>query len=158
MIFTLHYFFAKLPWKTKHNTIIAPTNKTFILPLGYDSSHRNSILISLGAPIDESMFLLKAKVKRGTYAGELLANLYDEIFNRSLELKYDYADYYAIEYGTFDEYVRKRFLFTLEIVNDINVRFAQSCQIIYFQPSFHFLIEDYGVEFLENLFEPRGEL
>lgn len=129
-----------------------------IISLGRDSSSRRSFMICLDSPIDEAALLLKAKVKPGTYAGELIANLYDEIFHRSLELKRDYADYYALEYGTFDEYVRKRFLFSSELVSTINSHFFQSTQIIYFQPSQYFLEDDYGLDFLERLLEPRRDV
>lgn len=126
-----------------------------ILSLGRDSSYRRSFLICLGTSIDEAAILLKAKVKSGTYAGELIANLYDEIFHRSLELKRDYANYYALEYGTFNEYVRKRFLFSSELVSTISGQFSQSSLIIYYQPSQDFLEDDYGLDFLNRLLEPR---
>lgn len=129
-----------------------------ILSLGRDSSSRRSFLICLGTSIDEAALLLKAKVKLGTYAGELITNLYDEIFHRSLELKRDYADYYALEYGTFDEYVRKRFLFSSELVSTISSQFSQSNQIIYFQPSQYFLEDDYGLDFLKRLLESRCDV
>lgn len=126
-----------------------------ILLLGRDSSYRNSYLICLGVSVDEATLLRRAKVKPGTYAGELLANLYDGIFRRSLELKREYAEYYAVEYATFAEYVRKRFLFAPEMVCKVSAQFSRSRQIIYFQPSYCFLENDYGREFLEKLLEPR---
>ena len=129
-----------------------------ILSLSRDSSFRRSFVVCLGSHIDEATFLLKAKVKAGTYAGELIANLYDEIFHRSLELKRDYADYYALEYCSFDEYVRKRFLFSAELVGTISSQFSQSTQIFYFQPSYYFLEDDYGLDFLERLFEQRRDV
>ena len=129
-----------------------------ILSLGRDSSSKRSILICLGTSIDEAEFLLKAKVKPGTYAGELIANLYDDIFHRSLELKRDYADYYSLEYGTFEKYVRKRFLFSPELTSTISSQFMQSSQIIYFQPYQYFLEDDYGLDFLERLLEPRSDV
>lgn len=129
-----------------------------IISLGRDSSSRRSFVICLGTSIDEAALLSKAKVKPGTYAGELIANLFDEIFHRSLELKHDYANYYALEYGTFDEYVRKRFLFPSNLVGTISSQFFQSSQIIYFQPSQYFLEDDYGLDFLERLLEPRSDV
>ena len=129
-----------------------------ILSLGRDSSSRRSFVICLGTSIDEATLLSRAKVIPGTYAGELVANLYDEIFHRSLELKRDYADYYALEYGTFDGYIRKRFLFPPELVSNISSQFSQSRQIIYFQPSQYFLEEDYGLHFLEGLLEQRTDV
>jgi hypothetical protein len=132
--------------------------RAMILSLGRDSSSRRSFVICLGTSIDEVTLLSKAKVKPGTYAGELIANLYDEIFHRSLELKRDYAEYYALEYGSFGEYIRKRFLFSPELVSNIGSQFLQSSQIIYFQPSQYFLEEDYGLDFLERLLEPRSDV
>ena len=98
--------------------------------------------------------LAHAKVKPKTYAGELISDLYDEIFHRSLELKHDYSTYYAVEYATFDEYVRKRFLFEAEQVCTISDQFVQSDKIILFHPTQYFLEEDYGPHFVEKLLEP----
>ena len=125
-----------------------------ILSLDRDSSFRKSFVICLALPIDEATMLAHAKVKPKTYAGELIADLYDEIFHRSLDLKHDYSTYYAVEYATFDEYVRKRFLFEAEQVRTISDQFAQSDRIIFFHPNQYFLEEDYGPRFLERILEP----
>lgn len=126
-----------------------------ILALNRDSSHRCSYLICLDALINQAKLLRTAKVKPGTYAGELITDLHDGIFRRSIELKRDYAEYYSAEYATFAEYVHKRFRFAPEMVRLASEQFSSSRQIIYFHPSHCFLEDDYGREFLEKLLEPR---
>jgi hypothetical protein len=126
-----------------------------ILTLNRDSFHQQRFLICLSGSIDEATFLRRGKVKPGTYAGDLLANLHDTIFHRSLELKRDYERYYAIEYPTFAKYVRKRFLFPWEVVSTASAQFSRSRHIFYFRPGYYFLHDDYGQEFLEKLLEPR---
>ena len=93
-------------------------------------------------------------MKTDTYAGDLISRLHDGIFHRSLELKSDYKRYYAVEYETFAEYARKRFLFPPNVVNSLSSEFSKASQIIHFHPSYCFLEDDYGRAFLEKLLEP----
>lgn len=154
-----HPILAKFSSKEKLISAVNSSIEAIILPLGRDSSTWNdSYLIGINTLIDEATFLSKAKVKSGTYAGELLTNLYNEIFIQSLELKRDYLDYYSLEYDSFDKYIRKQFLFTPEIVSAVNNQFGKCCQIIYFHPNYYFLQEGYGVEFLKKLFDIKGNL
>ena len=120
-----------------------------------DSNFRRSYLLCLNSGIDETALLRRAKLKTGTYAGDLIANLHDGIFRRSIELKSDYRKYYDVEYDTFAEYARRRFLFPLEIVKTLSAQFSQASLIIHYHPSFWFLEDSYGQDFLERLFEPR---
>lgn len=119
------------------------------------SSANNSYIICLNGVVDEATLLRRAMVKPATYAGDLLINLHDAIFCRSLELKREYEKYYAVEYATFTEFVRKRFLLSQEVVGKFSAEFARSSHVIYFNSCYCFLEEDYGREFLEKLLEPR---
>jgi hypothetical protein len=126
-----------------------------IIPVKSESGFQSSYVLCLRAGVSEASLLRRARVKARTYAGELVTNLHGGIFQRSIELKSDYAKYYAPEYVTFAEYVRKRFLFPLDIVSVIDSQFSSSGLIIYFHPSYWFIEDDYGQGFLERLFEPR---
>jgi len=119
------------------------------------SSWDHSYIICLNGVVDEATLMRRAMVKPATYAGDLLMNLHDAIFRRSLELKREYAEYYAVEYATFAEFIRKRFLLTQEVVNKLNAEFTRCSHIIYFHSCYCFLEEDYGRAFLEKLLEPR---
>lgn len=119
------------------------------------SNYRDRFVLCLHTPVSETRFVRRAKVRPKTYAGELLANVYDRIFRRSLELKRDYTEYFAVEYSTFAEYLHKRFLFPKEVVHTLSQEFLPSRQIIYFHSNFSFLEGDYGREFLQKLLEPR---
>jgi hypothetical protein len=117
-------------------------------------SHRYSFLICLNKQIDEKAFLKTAKVKKGTYAGDLIEKLYDRIFYRSLDLKMDYERYYKVEYRTFMDYVDRRYLFGEDVIKKLNAIFSKYKHIIYFHPSYTFLEDEYGLEFLRKLLEP----
>lgn len=118
---------------------------------------RQTYLICLGAAVDEATFLSRGKVKQGTYAGELLSKLHDAIFRQSLRLDRDYRKYYAVEYSTFAEYLRKRFLLPEGLAAAASTRFEERDQIIYFIPRYWFLEGDYGLEFLAKLLDPTEE-
>jgi hypothetical protein len=120
-----------------------------------DSDFRRSYVICLNYAIEERTMLTRAKVKSGSYAGDLVANLHSGIFHHSIELKRDYSKYYSVEYGTFAEYARRRFLFPPDVVNIISTQSSQTTQIIYFRPSYWFLEDNYGYDFLVRLLEPR---
>lgn len=120
-----------------------------------DSNFRRSYLLCLRSGIEEGALLRRARVKVGTYAGDLIANLHDGIFRRSIELKSDYRKYYEVEYDTFAEYARKRFLFPLEVVSTLSAQFSQSGLLIHYRPGFWFLEDNYGQDFLERLLEPK---
>jgi hypothetical protein len=125
-----------------------------IIALAPDSYFRHRYLLCLAAPTEKAAFLRRAKVKPGTYAGDLIANLHDAIFYRSLELKADYKKYYAVEYDTFADYVRKRFLLPSDVVVSVCSQLSRSSQIIFFHPIYSFIEDSYGRGFLERLLEP----
>jgi hypothetical protein len=97
-------------------------------------------------------------VKPDSYAGELVANLHDSIFRQSLDLKRDYDEYYDVEYKTFGEYLKKRFLFLPEVVAKCSEQLHRSRMMIYFQPRVHFLEDfEYGCSFLGKFLEGKGK-
>ena len=129
-----------------------------IIPLmSRDLLSRHSFVLCLPGLVTRANFLRRAKVKPGSYAGELVTNLHDSIFRQSLELKRDYGEYYRLEYETFGVYLKKRFLFPAEIADKCSEQ-LQRCQLmIYFQPRFCFLEDfEYGYSFLGKLLERKG--
>jgi hypothetical protein len=126
-----------------------------IIPIKSESGFQTSYVLCLRTGVSEASLLRRAQVRVGTYAGELVTNLHDGIFRLSIELKSDYAKYYALEYSTFAEYVWKRFLFSRDIASAISAQLSTANLIIYFHPSYWFIEDAYGQEFLERLFEPR---
>lgn len=125
-----------------------------ILQLGQDeSSFRKQYLLCLEWLVDKDAMLRKAKTRPGSYAGELMAELHEEVFCYSLDLKHDYLTYYQVEYGSFFQYLRKRFLFDVDVANPAAAQFDFSAAIFLFQPSYYFLEDEYGIGFLEKLLE-----
>ena len=126
-----------------------------ILSLPGDSYFQQKYVFCLRTGIDKAMFLRRAKVKPGTYAGDLITSLYESIFERSVDLKSDYKTYYAVEYKSFEVYLRKRFLLGQKVASLIAAHCENSVQIVYFHPGYSFLREEYGLDFLTRLLEPR---
>lgn len=114
-----------------------------------------AFLICLSAAVDEATFLRRGKVRPGSYAGELLSNLHDAIFRQSLQLERDYREYYAVEYSTFAEYLRKRFLLPPDTAVAASTEFDRAKRITYFLPRYCFIEGNYGLEFLTKLVEPK---
>jgi hypothetical protein len=117
---------------------------------------REAFVICLKVPVDEATFLRRGKVRRGSYAGDLLVRLYAAIFRQSLRLERDYRKYYSVEYATFSEYVDKRLSLSGERLDDIYSEFDLGHVIIYFCSPYCFLSENYGLEFLTKLLEHGG--
>lgn len=125
-----------------------------ILQLGQDeSTFRKQYLLCLERLVDKDAMLRRTKTRPGSYAAELVAELHEEIFCYSLDLKHDYLTYYQVEYGSFFQYLRKRFLFTVDVANSVAAYLDSSTSIFLFEPSYYFLEDEYGIGFLEKLLE-----
>lgn len=116
-----------------------------------DSSFRKRHLLCLDALVDKPTLIQRAKVKPGSYAGELISNLHDEIFCYSLDLKSDYSNYYEVEYGKFYHYARRRLMFDDDIAQKLVDHLEKSAVILLFEPPYYFLEDEYGFEFLGRL-------
>jgi len=123
-----------------------------------ESSFRKRYLLCLEALVDKATMMQKAKVKAGSYAGDLISNLHDEIFSYSLNLKHDYLSYYTDEYCEFFVYARKRFLFKKEVANALAEVFDKCAAILLFEPSYYFLEDEYGVDFLGRILELENRI
>lgn len=102
-------------------------------------------------PVAIDELTARAKVRPGTYADGLVRDLYAAIFRRSLDLKADYAMYFAIEYPTFADYLRRRCRFTPPSVARLTAELPNSVHMFHFHPAYSFLDEAYGLKFLNRL-------
>jgi len=103
--------------------------------------------------------LRRAKVTEGSYAYRLMDNLHAAIFVQSLDLKADYAGYFAREYASFGEYLQRRTHFPPEVVTRLTETADISNGMYHFSPVYAFLTDTYGLEFLTRLVDdpPTGE-
>lgn len=97
--------------------------------------------------------LKRAKVVEGSYAFGLIDDLHSAIFVRSLDLKADYNAYFAGEYESFGEYLRRRARFPSGVVTTLTQVFDESTGIYHFRPAYSFMTDSYGLEFLTRLLE-----
>jgi len=134
-----------------------------IIPFKTSEHGQDEYIICLRSPITvaelRERMLQRAKVSQGSYAYQLIDNLHAQIFVRSLDLKADYEIYFAREYVSFSEYLRRRERLPLEIVARLAEAFDMSIGMYYYKPGYAFLTDTYGLEFLTRLVEdiPQGE-
>lgn len=113
-------------------------------------------LVCLTAPVDLATFLRRAEVTPQSYAEELMTELHEQIFVRSLELKRDYSGYYTCEYPTFQDYLRKHVRFPPAAALEASDQSAAYGLMLQFHSSYCFLEEDSGIELLRTLLEPKA--
>lgn len=118
-----------------------------------ERSYPSNFVVCLRWVPSEDGLLGKARARRGTYAGELILDIYAGLFRQSLELKRDYGEFFSLEYASFAEYLGKRFLWKSDLVNEIAKHFDSSRVMIYFEPRQLFLDDDYGHSFLSKLLD-----
>ncbi len=98
----------------------------------------------------------RAQARPGSYAHDLIVELHADIFVRSLDLKADYLTYFAVEYATFADYLRRRERLVPSDVAVLAAAFDRSAAIIRFEPWHAFLREEYGLKFLTTLLEEES--
>jgi hypothetical protein len=114
---------------------------------------REEYILAVHRVPTEAEFLRRAKVRPGTYAGRLMAKLYERLFERSLELKRDYTTYYAVEYGTFARYLRKRHLLSDVEAKELEKQFPRAATIVRFGWLYTFMQEGVGADLLAKLLD-----
>lgn len=97
--------------------------------------------------------LQRAKVIMGSYAYRLIDDLHSAIFVRSLDLKADYDAYFAREYASFGEYLRRRTRVPSAAAAKISEAVNVSSSVYHFRPVYAFLDDSYGLDFLTRLLE-----
>lgn len=121
-----------------------------------NSQHsRDKYVICPRAPVTvaelRDRMLHRAKVIEGSYAYRLIDDLHSAIFVQSLDLKADYEAYFAREYASFSEFLRRRTRFPARVVTKLAKVFNVSSGMYHFRPYHAFLTETYGRKFLTRL-------
>lgn len=128
-----------------------------IIPFKAEEHGLEDFLVCPRAPatVEElrERMLQRAKVTKGSYAHRLIVELYSAIFVRSLELKADYEAYFAREYPSFGEYVRRQARLPSAVVDQIVATVNTSSGVYYVKRSFDYLSDTNGVELLTRLLE-----
>lgn len=97
--------------------------------------------------------LRRAKVIKDSYAYRLVEDLHSAIFVQSLDLKADYATYFAREYESFAVYLRRRLRFPRAVVTALTEAVDMSSGVYHLHPVHVFLADEYGLELLKQLLE-----
>lgn len=128
-----------------------------IIPFKTSEYGQDEYIIGLRSPMTvaelRERMLQRAKVSRGSYAYQLIDNLHAQIFVQSLDLKTDYEAYFAREYESFSEFLRRRERLPSEVVARLAEAFDISIGMYYYKPGYAFLTDSYGLEFLTRLIE-----
>ncbi len=134
-----------------------------IIPLKSERYSQDEYIICPRAPASvaelRDRMLRRAKVAEGSYAYRLIDDLHSAIFVQSPDLKADYEAYFAREYESFGQYLRRRARFPSAIVATLAKAVHVSSGMYHFRPWHAFLADTYGLEFLTRLLEdpPAGE-
>ena len=100
--------------------------------------------------------LRRAGVTAGSYAYRLIDDLHAAVFIRSLDLKADFEEYFASEYGSFAEYLRHRLRFPTAVVTRLTDALEVSSGEYHFRAWHAFLEGRYGLDFLKRLVDDRS--
>lgn len=119
-----------------------------------ESEWRNGFVVCIPAPVALETMCNRAAVKPGSYAARLVTSLYEEVFQRSLDLLADYQRFFAVEYPTFNEYLQKRHTFDQGVVTELTRLARQGGLMLYCVPGWTFLEDSDGGELLSALLEP----
>jgi hypothetical protein len=134
-----------------------------IIPFKSGQFSQGEYVVCPRAPITvaelRERMLQRAKVSPGSYAYRLIDDMHAAIFVQSLDLRADYEAYFAHEYKSFAEYLRRREHLPSAVVATLIKSFDVSIGMYHFQPGYAFLADSYGLEFLTRLVEdsPGGE-
>ncbi|MEZ5417444.1 MAG: hypothetical protein R2708_08875 [Vicinamibacterales bacterium] len=126
-----------------------------VVPLREPSNHE-SLVVCLHRVIDRETFLRNAGARADTYASEVFGNLYTNIIVYSLDVKADFDRYFAIEYPTFAEYLRKRLLWDHKVVDAVAGQYKRCARIIFYDRTVSFMDHELGPGLLTKLFMERG--
>lgn len=111
----------------------------------------NAYLLLIHQQPTKAGFLKRARVKPGTYADELMINIYDGIFHYSRELKREYQKYYAVEYPRFSEFVENFGLIPSNLFVQADHYYSCCSRIIHYHPHQWFLFGEEGLRLLARL-------
>lgn len=133
-----------------------------IIPLETQDYRLEAFIVCPRVPatVDElrERMLQRAKVTQGSYAYQLIEDLHSAIFLQALDLKADYEAYFAREYATFSEYIRRRTRIPSAAIDQVVAAVDTSSGVYYVKRSFDYLSDTHGLGLLSNLLEelPSG--
>jgi hypothetical protein len=114
----------------------------------------NAALVFLNSQPTRKQFLRRAGVHQNSYSGELMLNLYDDIFVYSKNLREVYLKYYKIEFPDFSEFADTFSSVPESLMPKINSYFGRYQLIIHFiVPGY--LEEETGAETLSRLLNTK---
>ncbi len=76
--------------------------------------------IVLEKTLNKQYFLAKAQVDANSFAGELMARIYDALTGEIINVIDEYRKYYAFEYRTFEEFLFKKYSIDDQLIKDIS--------------------------------------
>lgn len=73
------------------------------------------------------VFKEKSKIADGLFASEIIEKIYNALINKSKDIKSDYDEYFSDEFGSFDEFLSKRYSIDEDCINLINDKLQSHC-------------------------------
>jgi len=84
----------------------------------------NYILL-INKDLTEGEFLKKVKVKKNTFAGNLMERVYENLINEASDLLYEYERFYSREYASLGEFLYKKLLIDKDTINLLLDNFSE---------------------------------
>ena len=114
----------------------------------------NKALAFLKSLPTREQFLHRAGVCQNSYAGELMIDLYQDIFVYSKNLREEYLKYYKIEYSKFSAFAEAFSSMPVSVMFKMDEYFESYCFIIhFFVPGY--LQEESGLKTLSHILNTK---
>lgn len=81
------------------------------------------LLINKG--LTKGEFLKKVKVKKNTFAGNLMERVYENLINEASDLLYEYERFYSREYESLEEFLYKKLLIDKDTIKLLLDNFSE---------------------------------
>jgi hypothetical protein len=122
-----------------------------ILQLTTDAYPSDEFAVGLQQRVEVEVMAQHAHVLPGTYAFTLVERLHWLLFERSVDLKYDYQRYFAVEYKQFGEYLVRRHRLGAEQAREVEAMFGSHAMIFLFDPGLSLLYGGDVITLLHSL-------
>lgn len=113
-------------------------------------NHSKWQLYKFSGKLSLEEFIRTVKVREGTYAHRIALQLYNVLFQNSIDLKQEYQEVFSDEYSGFEEFLLKRYAIKIDSCEDNEVLFLLSPK------GFILTDSEYGDDLLETLVRNLG--
>jgi len=116
-----------------------------------------TVLVAFSKKYKLSEFRKAAKVKKGSYAGDLVDRIHRCLFVNTKDLVGEYEKYYKIEYSDFSMFLFWKYRIDLELAKDLGTSINKKTFVGYGRNTISMIADDTFKRVLENILSELGE-